>query len=250
MDSEITIVILTEDQELRKNLIGKIKEQEKYVLKADFDSGSDCINYLSSNSCDLLIVDLILMEIDGLGIVKRVKEINYNAFRNIICISNFSSGMIFDQLEKLKIDYYFKKPLNYNYFMEIIKNIVNATTINKIEYSSKINNEKRVHDILIKMGMPRHLRGFYYLVTGTTMVIENINLLSEITRELYPRIARAHGTTASRVEQSIRHIIKNTWENGDQDELDDVFGYRINHRPRNSEFISTIVDKLLLEIRQ
>ena len=117
MDSEITIVISTEDQELRKNLIGKIKERVKYVLKADFDSGSDCINYLSSNSCDLLIVDLILMEIDGLGIVKRVKEINYNAFRNIICISNFSSGMIFDQLEKLKIDYYFKKPLNYNYFM-------------------------------------------------------------------------------------------------------------------------------------
>lgn len=250
MDSEVTIVILTEDQELRKNLIGKIKENQKFILKADFNSGSDCINYLTNDSCDLLIVDLILMKIDGLGIVKKIKEINHNAFRNIICISNFSSGMIFDRLERLKIDYYFKKPLNYNYFMESIETMVNVTTINKIEYNSKIDSEKRVHDILIKIGMPRHLRGFYYLVTGTTMVIENINLLSEITRELYPRIARAHGTTASRVEQSIRHIIKNTWENGDQDELNGVFGYRIKHRPCNSEFISTIVDKLLLEIRR
>ena len=97
----------------------------------------------------------------------------------------------------------------------------------------------------MKVGMPRHLKGYNYLVTAIVLVCGNINLLGEITKELYPRIARTYGTTASRVEQSIRHVLKCTWESGCQDELEQLFGFRAKRKTCNSVFISTIVDELL-----
>ncbi|MEI3325385.1 MAG: sporulation initiation factor Spo0A C-terminal domain-containing protein [Thomasclavelia sp.] len=65
------------------------------------------------------------------------------------------------------------------------------------------------------MGVPRHLKGYNYLVTGISSVCNNINLLGEVTKELYPSIARNHATTASRVEQAISHVIQSNldkWE--------------------------------------
>lgn len=82
-------------------------------------------------------------------------------------------------------------------------------------------------------------------MTGIINVYNNINLLSEVTKELYPSIARTYSTTSSRVEQAIRHVIKITWLNGNQEELQNIFGFRAKQRPCNSEFISKIVDMLL-----
>ena len=83
------------------------------------------------------------------------------------------------------------------------------------------------------------------MVTGISNVCNNINLLGEITKELYPSIARNHATTASRVEQAIRHVIKVTWSNGDQEELQNIFGFRAKEKLCNSEFISKIADLII-----
>ncbi|MFQ6792474.1 MAG: sporulation initiation factor Spo0A C-terminal domain-containing protein [Thomasclavelia sp.] len=250
MDNEVNIVILSEDRNLTKSLIDKINSQDNYLVKRKFDSGKDCIIYLTRNKCDLLIVDLILTEIDGIGVIEKIIEANHEAFERLVCISNFTSGVVFEQLEALNVDYYFKKPVNYDYFMDIINKMVKERRSINTKEIIKIDYEQAANQLLSKLAMPRHLKGFKYIKTAIGLVCENINLLSEITKELYPQIAYLHGTTASRVEQAIRHAIKNTWENGNQEAWHDIFGYRTKYRPCNSEFISTIVDKLLLESKR
>ena len=108
-----------------------------------------------------------------------------------------------------------------------------------IEKNSRDKNifiMKRLYEIFLSIGAPNHLNGFGYLV-------------SEITKELYPSVAREYSTTSSRVEQSIRHIIKVIWSNGNLVELEKMFGYRAKHRPCNSEFISMVTDRLLSEYK-
>ena len=102
-----------------------------------------------------------------------------------------------------------------------------------------------IYNLFIEMGVPRHLKGYNYVVTGIYNVCNNINLLNEVTKELYPGIAREYATTSSRVEQAIRHVIKVTWLNGNQEVLQKLFGYRAKYKPCNSEFISKIVDTVL-----
>ena len=57
-----------------------------------------------------------------------------------------------------------------------------------------------------------HIKGYMYLREAITMVVNDMELLSAVTKELYPSIAKKYNTTASRVERAIRHAIEVAWE--------------------------------------
>ena len=84
------------------------------------------------------------------------------------------------------------------------------------------------------------------------MIIEDMELLGAVTKELYPSIASKFNTTPSRVERAIRHAIEVAWTRGKVDTIDKIFGYTVNTnkgKPTNSEFIAMVADKLRLEIQ-
>ena len=84
------------------------------------------------------------------------------------------------------------------------------------------------------------------------MVINDIDIINQITKQLYPDIAKRYGTTPSRVERAIRHAIEVAWSRGEQQTVERIFGYTISAakgKPTNSEFIAMIADKLRLEIK-
>lgn len=247
MNNKASIVILTENHLLKDELVTKIRNDGHCEIIATFNEGRLCEDYFSRHSCDLLVIDLILTNVDGAGVINRIRAINPKALKHIVCISDFTNSLIFEILERLTVDYCLKKPFDLDYFIEIIKRVLNVQTVRNLENNEcrQITLKKDIHDKFMKVGVPRHLNGYNYLVTAITLVCGNINLLGEITKELYPQVARTYGTTASRVEQSIRHVLKCTWQTGNHDELAQLFGFRSKYRICNSEFISTIVDELL-----
>ena len=100
--------------------------------------------------------------------------------------------------------------------------------------------------------MSAHIKGYMYLRTAILETYLNVDFLGQITKVLYPEIARKYATTASRVERAIRHAIEVAWNRGNIDAIDDIFGYTISAskaKPTNSEFIAMIADKLRLEHR-
>lgn len=91
-----------------------------------------------------------------------------------------------------------------------------------------------------------------YLRTAILETYLNVDFLGQITKVLYPEIAKKYETTASRVERAIRHAIEVAWNRGNIDAIDDIFGYTISAskaKPTNSEFIAMIADKLRLDAR-
>jgi two-component system response regulator (stage 0 sporulation protein A) len=84
------------------------------------------------------------------------------------------------------------------------------------------------------------------------MVINEVNLLGAVTKELYPSIAMKFQTTPSRVERAIRHAIELAWDRGNVEMMTEFFGYTINlerGKPTNSEFIAMVADKLRIEAK-
>ena len=84
------------------------------------------------------------------------------------------------------------------------------------------------------------------------MVVNNVEIINQITKGLYPQIATKFKTTPSRVERAIRHAIEVAWGRGDQQVVENIFGYTISAskgKPTNSEFIAMIADKLRLELK-
>lgn len=105
--------------------------------------------------------------------------------------------------------------------------------------------EQEIRKILLELGAPEHLAGHPYAVYGILLVVKNQTLINSITFGLYPQLAAKFGTTPSRVERSIRHLIEVTWSRGDLDVLDSYFGNTISPekgKPTNGEFIARIAN--------
>ena len=110
--------------------------------------------------------------------------------------------------------------------------------------------EIEITNIIHEIGVPAHIKGYQYLRDAIVMVVEDMDLLGAVTKELYPAIAKRNNTTPSRVERAIRHAIEVAWNRGRLETIDSLFGYTVQHdkgKPTNSEFIAIIADKLRLE---
>ena len=84
------------------------------------------------------------------------------------------------------------------------------------------------------------------------ILVNDMELLSAVTKELYPSIAKKYNTTPSRVERAIRHAIEVAWGRGEIETINKIFGYTVHNqkgKPTNSEFIAMVADKLRLQNR-
>ena len=127
---------------------------------------------------------------------------------------------------------------------EFIDNNANAETL---------EIERHVSNILKKLGMPAHIKGYRYVRDAIIFAFEHPDTMDKVTKVLYPTIAKHFDTTPSRVERAIRHAIEVAWDRGNSDVLNNYFGYSIKSdrgKPTNSEFIAMIADKLYLEDRR
>ena len=109
-----------------------------------------------------------------------------------------------------------------------------------------------VSQIMHQIGVPAHIRGYQYLREAIILSVNNSEMISSVTKILYPTVAKTFKTTPSRVERAIRHAIEVAWDRGDVDILSSYFGYTIQNergKPTNSEFIAMISDNLKLRMK-
>lgn len=125
-----------------------------------------------------------------------------------------------------------------------------------ITFLDNLNDEPQkdkfeiVTELIQIIGVPAHIKGYYYIRDALLLSLEDISALESVTKVLYPTIAEMHNTTPSRVERAIRHAIEVAWSRGDIDTLHSIFKYSINSKkgkPTNSEFLALITDNLKLK---
>lgn len=68
--------IAIDQQELLENVKMNLEKTNRFEIIGTANNGTDCLNFLNQRSCDLLVIDLMLSEIDGLGVLNRLKEMN------------------------------------------------------------------------------------------------------------------------------------------------------------------------------
>lgn len=120
----------------------------------------------------------------------------------------------------------------------------------KTEKTPDLSLDKKISNIFVTIGIPPHIKGYQYLREAIKLCIADTDIISAITKRLYPDVAKKFSTTASKVERAIRHAIEVCWNRGKIDNINNLFGSKVfsrNDRPTNGEFIALIADKLLLD---
>lgn len=72
------------------------------------------------------------------------------------------------------------------------------------------------HDLVKLLSISGHYRGFPYLLDCVNLAAADEDLLSPISRKLYPLVALRHGTTADRVAYNLRNLIGVWWKYGNR----------------------------------
>ena len=130
-----------------------------------------------------------------------------------------------------------------------ISELCNKTDSTNIDFGYS-SLQSSITKILHELGIPSHIKGYQYIRNAIGIIYERPETIGGITKELYPELASKFDTTVSRVERAIRHAIEVSWNRGDWDLMEEIFGHSVDidkAKPTNSEFIVTIADKLRLE---
>ena len=224
-------------------------------IAADGQLGIEMIN---TKSPDVVLLDLVMPLMDGMGVLKRVGQLERTKRPRVIAVSAVAHDKITQNVIALGADYYMMKPAPMDAICERIRLVARpmSESANTIFRSESIHPtgdlETNVTNIIHEVGVPAHIKGYQYLREAIMMVIGDNDLINSITKQLYPSVAKAYNTTSSRVERAIRHAIEVAWDRGDTDTLNKIFGFTINNgkgKPTNSEFIAMISDKLRLSMK-
>jgi two-component system response regulator (stage 0 sporulation protein A) len=250
---KIKIILADDNKEFCKLFEEYVVEQENLQLLATAHNGMDVLNLIEKNEPDILILDNIMPYLDGIGVLEKLNSMKLSKRPKVIMFTAFGQENITKRVVELGADYYILKPFNMDVLINRIYQLAQEKSIIKgpIQLKGK-NLDLEVTNIIHGIGVPAHIKGYMYLREAILMVVDEVELLGAVTKELYPMIAKKYNTTASRVERAIRHAIEIAWTRGNVDLINDLFGYTINiekGKPTNSEFIAMIADKLRMNIK-
>ena len=265
--NKISVIIADDNKEFCSILNDYLLNQKDIVVTGIEKDGKEALTLIEEKKPDLVVLDIIMPHLDGLGVLERLNSMDLDKFPRIVVLSAVGQDKITQRAITLGADYYVVKPFDMDIFTKRIRDMFNDTIGNNepvkkqvamtaTEMISTSNNrgpvdlETEITNIIHEIGVPAHIKGYMYLREAITMVVNDMELLSAVTKELYPSIAKKYNTTASRVERAIRHAIEVAWGRGQVEAINKLFGYTVHNekgKPTNSEFIAIIADKLRLK---
>ncbi len=257
------VAIVDDNKDFCQIVAQFISAHEEFEVVGTAKDGIEALDLIERERPEIVVLDVIMPHLDGLGVLEKLHGSENDYFPKFIMLSAVGQDKITQRAIELGASYYVVKPFDFQVFIKRLKETANIETReeaslyntgNPVKKTSNNNKEKsletKITNMIQEIGVPAHIKGYLYLREAITMVINDMDYLGAVTKELYPAVAEKFNTTPSRVERAIRHAIEVAWNRGKIDTIDKIFGYTVNNnkgKPTNSEFIALIADKLRLE---
>lgn len=214
--------------------------------------GEEGIEVLEKNKdkIDLIILDLIMPNKDGIYVLNEMKRRGID--KKVIVATSYNAQEVIREVSEYGVSYYILKPFDLDILEKRIMELTNKRESDDIDFYAS-NLQVSITKMLHELGIPSHIKGYGYIREAVSIIFENPEVIGGITKELYPALAKKFNTTVSRVERAIRHAIEVSWNRGNLDFMEELFGFSVDidrAKPTNSEFIVTIADKLRLDFHK
>lgn len=257
------VLIADDNREFTDMVSEVINAQDDMRVCGVAYNGNDALELTRQLKPDVLVLDIIMPVLDGLGTLERLRELQSEHEPKVIMLTAFGQEQVTRQAAELGVSYFILKPFDIPVLVERIRKVAHgghsqggSATVYTLPNSQaqaqaqKRNIDAAITQVIHEIGVPAHIKGYHYLREAIGIVYLDVEILGSITKVLYPRIAERYKTTPSRVERAIRHSIEVAWGRGNMDAIRNVFGYTVSAsktKPTNSEFIAMIADKLRIE---
>ena len=270
----VNVVIVDDNPMILNTLDEVISSEAGLSVIGRADNGKDAIDMIKDTQPDVVLLDLVMPQMDGITVVENIKK-KTSMLKNpaFIILSAVGGEQMTEEAFQAGANYFLMKPFDKDILVNKIRRIgkrpvrpvpgkvleapLKAATpeeaaMNREEYM-KEHLETDITKMLHDLGIPAHIKGYQYLRDAISMVVRDREMMEAVTKILYPEIAKKNYTSSSRVERAIRHAIEVAWGRGSLEVIDELFGYTISTgkgKPTNSEFIALIADKICLDYKK
>lgn len=225
--------------------------------------GLEALEFLCNVQIDMVILDLIMPRLDGIGVLEELNHMNQSQRPKIVVLSAVVNEVFTQRALNLGADYYIIKPFDMDLFVTRVRELFNVFDAPAVKSADVVEQEKRdssaheleveISELLHKLGAPVHVKGYSYLKEAIAIAVQDMESLSGITKIIYPTIAKKYKTSATRVERSIRHAIEVISSRNKSELWYELFVVVIasnKERPTNGEFIAVTADKIRLKLKK
>lgn len=259
---KVKVLVVDDNKRIVNLLKDALTKEEEIQVVGTASDGEEALKLIHLLKPHVVLLDLIMPKIDGLGVMERLKKHSSTTYQpRIIVVSAVNQESVTEDAFSLGAAYYILKPFDTRVVVSRVKavgirdekdnKVIHTIYENKAE-KRELSLEAEVTNIIHEIGVPAHIKGYQYLRDAIIMGVNDSEILGSITKRLYPNIAKKYKTTSSRVERAIRHAIEVAWGRGKMDTIEELFGYTVSSRkgkPTNSEFVALIADKIRLEYK-
>ncbi len=245
MENKIKIVLTDTNEDARQMLQAALERTGRFQVVGSTGSGEQALKLVQDLEPNVLLLDMILPGLDGLGILRRLEGQHTTA---VLAMSQFVSNEAVTMAGNLGAAMFISKPYNEE---ALIENLIQLGETAAGDLHAP-GLEEMVTAIIHEVGVPAHIKGYQYVREAIMITVEDMDVINSVTKVLYPEVAKRFHTTSSRVERAIRHAIEVAWDRGDLETLQRFFGYTVSNvkgKPTNSEFIAMISDRIRLKLK-
>lgn len=205
-------------------------------------TGRDALSLLRSFCPDVMVINLILPEMDGISLLENAAAAGIRPM--VLATTRLNNDYIMECVGRLGVDYLMLHPCD-----------IPSTVARVRDLSRRLNPpllappdpKTQVSNLLLSLGIPTRLKG--YQLSREAILLMAANPDMAITKELYPAVAAACGGNKDHVERSIRSAVSTAWSQRD-DRIWQLYFTPgpdgVIKRPTNGTFITRLADSLRL----
>ena len=247
MKKSINILVIDDNESVVSSIKKYFSSHAVINVVKTINNGKMAMDHIlaKEDNYDLIIMDIIMPEVDGIEILSTMKQSGIDT--KVIVLTSYKKDYTVKLTSDYGVSYYMLKPFSITSLEKRILEICNEEVVISDENNTI---QLAISKLLHALGIPSHIKGYQYIRESVYLMYQNPNLISGITKEVYPEIAMRFDTTSSRVERAIRHAIEVSWNRGDYELMEEIFGHSVDYdraKPTNSEFIATLADKLRID---
>ena len=253
---KFTVLIIDDNREYGENLRKELAVYPEFDDILRVTGGSAGREMAVRSGAQVIVCEAIMRDGDGFTLIEDILRLSVNK-PIVIMVSAFTNEAMIARAAASGASFYLSKPFeaktlyqHISFFAKMKEKLVENTDIDNNE---ECDIEIMVSNMIKTIGVPAHIKGYQFLRDAIMWVVEDMELINAVTKELYPGIAKKHKTTSSRVERAIRHAIEVSWQRGDVETLNKLFGHTVKFtkdKPTNSEFIAMIADRIRLQLKR
>ena len=181
------VLIVDENQEF-------LEEMESLLGDCGFEmvsapkNGLKLLDRIQQEHPGIVLMDVFLPGLDVLGVMKRINQQMEDEAPRFMLMSTFESSALERELIAAGALYYFLRPFSAETAVERIVQLTGCSQLEAVQDPASL--DLTVTEILHQIGVPAHIKGYYYLRSSIKMVVEDQSILSAITKRLYPDVAK------------------------------------------------------------